>query len=55
MLFPKGKHMAFYVAFQISGRVFYSREGYLSLNHKSEGEMGSAGEQPTSNRVYDGE
>jgi hypothetical protein len=49
------KHMAFYVAFLICGDIFSRIRYFLSLNHESEEEMGSAGEQPTSNRVHDGE
>jgi len=31
------------------------KEFFLTSEHESEGEMGSAGEQPISNRVHDGE
>lgn len=45
----------FYVAFLIRVDIFSRKRYFLPLNHESEEEMGSAGEQPISNRVHDGE
>jgi len=46
------KKVPFYVEIQTSRRILVN---YLSLDRKSEEEVSSAGEQLTSNRIYDGE
>jgi len=46
-------YRAFYVVKQESGHLFFHI--FLSLQGKSEEEVSSAGEQLTSNRIYDGD